>query len=99
MLKQLDFDKAKLEIVDIDDIVFHPGPSEVRLPLGQFGRIFAIAGFEQQPAMLARDNDVIVIMPVPAGFGTGFEAPLGNDDSLVFNLPASYGFGSVCFHE
>ena len=84
--------------VRVDDIVLHAGVAEVRLAHAQLGVAVALLCLEQQAAVGLRHHDVIVAVHVPAGLGSGREAPFGNDDAIVFDQRRRYRAGAGGCH-
>jgi hypothetical protein len=91
-LLQLNLDKTEFERVGVDDVVrdaFRAGVGNAGLQLYFAG---AFGFFKAERAGGDRNYDIVVRVHMVPGFGAGGEAPLGDDDTVSFDLWMCGGF-------
>lgn len=71
--------------VRIHHVVLDPDVPGIRLPHCKLGHDLPVRGFLHQLARCQHHDHVVVRMSVPAGLGTGGEAPLRHDRAVGFD--------------
>ena len=91
-LLEFDFYKRKLIVIDVDDVMGYSGEAGVRPACGQLNIPNAGRLDQSEFSRRQRYDNIVMPMNVIARVCTREKSPLGDDNSVVFNLKCGDGF-------